>query len=163
MPLSIILEELPKNKELVQVIESRIKVISLVELIENKIEEMDDVISSLYQNSLPVTCFSDEVWTQVSQMFQFPTALETKALETIKWALRKFGLTTYDIKDETRIHIEIIVPNPITMKKMSLIDLEYYPIQQDGYFYVPSDQPSQMIVSQSLNWALPAETEEKIE
>jgi len=152
-----------KNKELLQLVESRIKVISLVELIENKIEDMDEVMTSLYRNSLPLTCFSDEVWTQVSQMFKFPATTETKALETIKWALRKFGLTTYDIKDESRIHIEVIVPNPTTMKKMSLIDLEYYPIQQDGYYYLPSDQPTKMIVSQSLNWALPAETEEKIE
>jgi len=70
----------------------------------------------------------------------------------------------YAIEDNIKVHIEIIVPNPITMKRMNLVDIEYYPVQkQDGEFYEPSEQPTKMIVSEGLSWALPAQAEEMID
>jgi len=152
-----------KNQEFLKIIEDRIKVINVVDMIQTKIEEMDEVMSYLNRNQLPLNCLSADVWTKISQMFKFPAAIETKALDTIKWALGKFGLTMYSIDDNETIHMEIIVPNPLTMKKMSLVDMEYYPIKQNGDYYVPSEQPPNMIISQSLTWALPHQAEEKID
>jgi len=154
--------ELNKNKAFVNMIEKRIEVTNVIEVIQEKIENMDEVITNLNRNQLPTNCLSEETWTEISQHMKIPEDSKTKALQTMKWAIGKFGLTLYEVEGE-KIHLEVLIPYPMTTKKMNLIDLEYYPIQKNGKHYEQIEQPNKMIVSKSFNWHLSTDTEEKMD
>jgi len=105
------------------------EVANIIEVIQEKIENMEEVITNLNKNQLPTNCLNEDTWKEISQHMGIPQDSESKAVDTMKWATGKFGLTMYEVEGE-RIHIEMLVPYPSTTKKMSLIDIEYYPIQE---------------------------------